>query len=144
MCAKVGGETIPLTTIPKQIEVAVGKMIVAEPNPKRLPCRHTGGDAPLHSLPPLRTANRGVACCANALLEMTSIPTVIATTHANLRNIVMICLPANFGHTGLSNTTERRSLQLNLRPFPIYKHLHPAPAAPARAKLASLTPSSPP
>jgi hypothetical protein len=97
---------------------------VAEPNPKRLPWRHTGGDAPLHSLPPLRTANRGVACCANALVEMTSIPAVIATTHANLCNIVMICLPADFGHTGLSNTTERRSLQLNLRPFPIYKHLH--------------------
>src|ERR1700730_12521470 len=144
MCAKITGLPRPPTTIPKQTVVAVGKMIVAEPNPLRSPCRHLGGDAPLHSLAPLRTANRGVAWCANALVEMTNIPAVIATTHANLCNIVMICLPANFGHTGLSNTTERRSLQLNLRPFPIYKHLHPAPAAPARAKLASLTPSSPP
>src|SRR5580704_14083371 len=129
MCAKITGLPRPPTTIPKQTVVAVGKMIVAEPNPLRSPCRHLGGDAPLHSLAPLRTANRGVACCANALVEMTSIPAVIATTHANLCNIVMICLPANFGHTGLPNTTERRSLQLKCNPPFAYKTCQAKPLA---------------
>src|SRR4029077_1967573 len=76
MCAAVGVSARPPTAIPKQTEVAVGKMIVAEPNPLRSPLRQTGGDAPLYSLPPLRTANRGLACCAKALLAAASIPPI--------------------------------------------------------------------
>jgi hypothetical protein len=80
--------------------LAVGKMTVAEPNPPRSPCRQRGGDAPLHSLPPLSTANRGVTCCAKAPLTVASAPAVIAKTHLSLRDMVIICLPTNSGPAG--------------------------------------------
>jgi CBS domain-containing protein len=42
--------------------------------------------------------HRGVACCAKALLAAASIPPITVRTHLTLRNIVMICLPTNFGY----------------------------------------------
>src|SRR5260221_11835967 len=89
MCAPVIGAARLSTEMATQSDVVVGKINVAEPKASRSPCRQSGGAAPLHSLPPFRTANSGTPW-ANAPVDTKSAPTITAAAQMRLRIPVIV------------------------------------------------------